>query len=366
MEPVVPILPSQTDPEKGVSVAPTEEDYVRYFYYLRHVKNYVVTTLWSMYSRLNNGHQRRFGTRLQQWPRITNMLKGYASGYVRTTASIFSREEMEQAIQIPDDSLKWVLWKSIVCVAFCGGLRGIELRSITFGNVTIDNQGVWVDYAQAKRKGEEKQNGFLIPFNRDEPHLCWATRVVSYRDKLLASVPDIQPQDAFFRRALKTGFSKNEVIGRTTFGKVGKEIAAELNLSNPGGYTGHCFRRSAATEAANNGATTTDLKTGMGWENDKTALQYIERTKNQKRRMSTLLTGVTLSDPSPPPKKVAFTNISPPEENITVAPPKEKITVKNEESEMTVCNGRHCESSEGQKVYKLDLNGAQNVTVNFR
>ena len=53
-----------------------------------------------------------------------------------------------------------------------GGLRGIELRSITFGKVTLDNQGVWVEYAQAKRKGEEKQGGdsidilrFMLGFN---------------------------------------------------------------------------------------------------------------------------------------------------------------------------------------------------------
>ena len=349
----VPTSTSQNNSLKGVSVAPTEEDYVRYFYFLRHVKDYVVSSLWSMYSRLNNGHQRRFGTRLQQWPRITNMLKGYASGYQRKSASIFTREQMEQALQVQDYSLNWVLWKAIVSVAFLGGLRGIELRSITYGNVNIDNQGVWVDYSQAKRKGEEKMNGFLIPFNREEPHLCFATRVTNYRDKLLESVPEIKPQDAFFRRVLKKRFSNKEVIGRTAFGRIGREIATKLNLSNPEGFTGHCFRRSAATEAANNGATTTDLKTGMGWENERTALQYIERTKNQKRRMSTLLTGRTLCDPSPPPEKVSFTNQS---------PPKEKFTAKNE-SEMTVCKDRA--SIEGQKVYKIDLHGAQNITVNF-
>ena len=349
-------LPTPTIHKRGVSVAPTEDDYVRFFYYLRHAKNYVVSSLWSWYSRLNNGHQRRFGTRLQQWPRITNMLKGYASGYQRKSASIFTREQMEQALQVENFSPNWILWKAVVSVAFLGGLRGIELRSVTFGNVNIDNQGVWVDYAQAKRKGEEKMNGFLIPFNRGEPHLCFATRVTNYRDKLLESFPDIQPQDAFFRRALKNKFSQKEVIGRTAFGKIGKKIAAELHLNNPEGYTGHCFRRSAATEAANNGATTTDLKTGMGWENERTALQYIERTKNQKRRMSTLLTGRNLSDPSPPSKKVSFTNVTP-------SPPKEEIHVPNE-SEIAVCEDL---KSEGQKVYKIDLNGAGsgNITVNF-
>ena len=142
-------------------MAPTEDDYVRYIFYLRTVKKFQVSSLWSHYSRLNNNHQRRFGSKLQQWPRITNMIKGYASGYQRKSAGIFSREEMEAVIQLPNDSITWILWKAVVSVAFLGGLRGIELRSITFGNVTVDDQGCWVDYYQAKRKGEEKVNGFL-------------------------------------------------------------------------------------------------------------------------------------------------------------------------------------------------------------
>ena len=145
---------------------------MRYVFFLRNVKKLQSSSLWSMYSRLNNGQQRRFGTKLQQWPRLTNMLKGYACGYERKSATIFSREEMERALQVQDVSLTWVLYKAVVAVAFLGGLRGIELRSITFGKVTIDNQGVWVEYAQAKRKGEEKQGGdsidilrFMLGFN---------------------------------------------------------------------------------------------------------------------------------------------------------------------------------------------------------
>ena len=190
--------------------------------------------------------------------------------------------------------------------------------------------------------------------------------MINYRDMLLESVPDIKPDDVFFRRALKDRFSKNEILGRTAYGRIGKEIAQTLNLSNPARYTGHCFRRSAATEAANNGATTTDLKTGMGWENDKTALQYIERTKNQKRRMSTLLTGINVSDPAPPPAKIpAISSASAPEEKepqaaqrISLAP-QEKICLKKEGSDLTMYREM------GQKIYKMDLNGAEHFTINF-
>ena len=35
---------------------------------------------------------------------------------------------------------------------------------------------------------------------------------------------------------------KNDVIGKSTLGDVGKEVARYLGLENPEKYTGHCFR----------------------------------------------------------------------------------------------------------------------------
>ena len=129
----------------------------------------------------------------------------------------------------------------------------------------------------------------------------------------------------------------------------------------------------------------------MGWETERTALQYIERTKNQKRRMSSLLTGRNLSEPSPP--KVSFMNVSPPEKISNAStvdaspqekmnsPPPEKMNSsppeKNKNSSPEIVfppnfgfpsskdSGAGERSFEGHKVYKLDLNGAQNITLNF-
>ena len=56
-------------------------------------------------------------------------------------------------------------------------------------------------------------------------------------------------------------------------GSIGKEVAKELGLEHPDTYTGHCFRRSSATEAANKGATSVDLKRHFGWVGEQTALK---------------------------------------------------------------------------------------------
>ena len=70
----------------------------------------------------------------------------------------------------------------------------------------------------------------------------------------------------------------NQNMGRNTMSEVGKDIAGVLNLENPSQYTSHCFRRSAATIAVENGATTQELINHFGWSTEKTAERYVDNT----------------------------------------------------------------------------------------
>ena len=295
--------------------------------------------------------------RIQQWPRLQMVLKQFESGYERKTASVFSLEQLEQALQLPYNCSKWVLRKAALSLAFCGGLRCCELRSITFGRVTIEEEGIWVEFAQGKQRGEAKLNGYMVPFNRDEPSKCFATRVVNYLEKVRQSVPasNLKEEDAFFRRPLKSGYSKREVMGAKYLGKIGKNIASELGLPNPQKYTGHCFRRSAATAAANQGATTVDLKTTFGWTNEKTALKYIEGTKVQKRRMSKLLTGIDSEA-----KRVRTELDSEAKRVTTEADSSPKTT-----GGLEIKTGDEVMAESAGRVYKFNFNGSGNVTLNF-
>ena len=227
---------------KGLTEAPTESDYIRYFHYLKTKKNYKCTSIWSIHGRLNGCHKRRFGKSLLQWPRISLLLKTYNKGHVKKKASIFHLGEIEAALQLPQTSFFWILRKAAVAVAFCGGLRCCELKAITFGNVTVDDEACWVEFLQGKQRGEEKVNGFAIPFNRNEPQICMATRVINYRNKLLECMPNVKPEDAFWRRVLKEGFSTTEVMGKEKLADIGKDVASALNLAKVHTYTGHCFR----------------------------------------------------------------------------------------------------------------------------
>ena len=57
--------------------------------------------------------------------------------------------------------------------------------------------------------------------------------------------------DPLFFKPLKNGKFSRQVIGKHKLSDIGKDVAARLGLENPGTYTGHGWRRAAATEAAN-------------------------------------------------------------------------------------------------------------------
>jgi len=65
-------------------------------------------------------------------------------------------------------------------------------------------------------------------------------------------------------------------MGKEMLNKVGIDIATYLQLPNPEVYTGHCWRRSAATAFANAGASAEQLKRKFRWKTEATAGEYID------------------------------------------------------------------------------------------
>ena len=229
--------------------------------------------------------------------------------YVRKAASIFSLDEIKRALQLDYTSVKWIVWKAVFATAYCGGLRGIELRSITMDNVNVDEQGVWCRYNQGKQKGEEKINQFLVPFGGP---LSFGTYLVAYLDLRRSS--DLGEDLPLFVRACKSGLG-GQPMGKNHVGYISKSVAKELGLANPHTYTGHAFRRSAATVAANSGATSVMMKGQFGWVQEATALKYIDVTKERPTKMAELLTD------SKVPKSAEPTPILPPQGQVGVVQP---------------------------------------------
>jgi len=89
-------------------------------------------------------------------------------------------------------------------------------------------------------------------------------------------------------------------IGKNCIGYFGVEIATELCLPHPETFTGHCWRRSAGTNASNAGVNVTTLMSMMGWSCPKTAMEYVKHSRVTSLTMSMYLCNVQRQNCSVP------------------------------------------------------------------
>jgi len=73
-----------------------------------------------------------------------------------------------------------------------------------------------------------------------------------------------------------------EKIGQHTAENIGKAVAGILRLLNPGDFTGHCWRRTAATLMAESGLTVPQMKSATGHGSERVMQRYVDNTHNQK------------------------------------------------------------------------------------
>lgn len=90
------------------------------------------------------------------------------------------------------------------------------------------------------------------------------------------------PNNRFFLQ-YQNGICIRQFIGKNKISETPKTIALFLNLDDPNGYTGHCFRRSSATALSNAGVNLTMVKQLGGWRSDKVAQGYIENSMTNRK-----------------------------------------------------------------------------------
>jgi hypothetical protein len=74
--------------------APTEEQVLNYFHFLRHDLKWAPTTMWSTYARVNACVKRLFGFSLKKFVRVSEALKAFESGHKVKKASIFTPQQV--------------------------------------------------------------------------------------------------------------------------------------------------------------------------------------------------------------------------------------------------------------------------------
>ena len=203
-------------------------------------------------------------------------------------------------------------------MGYYGGFRNIELKSLLFENVECDSMGFWFTFSRSKQRNKLEETTICVPRRQKDWIPCSEDSGRKPLDYDPASVIDAYLEAVMIdldckREDLKGGFFKGTHskagkrfiranVGKNTLATVGIEIAKELCLRNPETYTGHCWRRSAGTNASNSGINVTTLMSIMGWSCPKTAMQYVKRSRITSLQMSMYLANVqrrNCSDPFP-------------------------------------------------------------------
>ena len=150
----------------------------------------------------------------------------------------------------------------------------------------------------------------MIPRGPTENGVCLASVIDTYLSALVEDRVDTPGNSPLIRTGRSAVNKKPSVFVKTPIGvnylyDIGKDMAKFLQLAEPNTYTGHCFRRSSATELANNGATVMEMKQKFHWQNDKMPLVYVANSNANQTKMAQLLSGVDAnSNVSCPPTVV--------------------------------------------------------------
>lgn len=258
----------------------TEDMLIEYLDFLHTKLQLAPTTVWSSFSKINTCYQDIGGKKLQDlYPRLTKVMKRYQEGYIPKRAQVFTGEQIRKYLDESPNNGKNSLMKVVVCFGMYGGLRCAELIKIDYSDITLRENGAWVTYSVAKIKGSfHKTNQFVVP-NGDDKF------VIQYMNQ-------IDKEGRLFKTFNGKKFSK-QPMGIRTICKVPQSVAAFLNIS--GNFSGHCFRRSCATILAEQGATSTQLKTLMNWKSDTTALNYIDNSEQSRLNTSLMISSSSSS-----------------------------------------------------------------------
>lgn len=97
---------------------------------------------------------------------------------------------------------------------------------------------------------------------------------------------------------MRAGKITKQPYGHNSLSQFPKKIASFLKLPNENSFTGHCFRRTAATLLINNGGDLTQLKRLGGWKSSTVAEGYIDSSEANQLNTAKIISNESTSSGS--------------------------------------------------------------------
>lgn len=189
--------------------------------------------------------------------------------------------------------------RAMALLAFFGCLRGCELVALQIKDFDEVTEGVLVNIVRIKTTARETR--FIVPLSLPS---CTVSPAKVILDYLAVVKPwlDARSLTRIWPRPTKSGFAA-QFRGKNHVTVLAKAIATFLGL-DPTGYTGHSFRRSSATAAADGGISLLNLKRFGGWKSDAVASSYIGES------LPTIKDAAIRLMPHPPQPELKVSDIS--------------------------------------------------------
>ena len=193
--------------------------------------------------------------------------------------------------------------KTAVVLGVCGGLRVSEIAALTFDDICFENGYFKVIVRRSKTDQAGVGHQFYVSPSANKSR-CFCDLIQRY----INSFTDKQKTDRFFRKLGANGKATDRPIGVNTIGKYPKMVADALGLI--GNFTGHCFRRSSATIAADAGADLLALKRHGRWSSDTVAEEYVADSKQCKMQMANIFSDGQEAHSSSMSEGITFNNVT--------------------------------------------------------
>ena len=258
------------------------------------------STILTTYSLLNGVLKHKYSFNLNKYPRIAARMKVWQSEDVKRKAAVFTPEELKQFCESEDlQGGYWEVRKAIVILAFFGGLRLVEAMSLQIEKISPCPEGFNVVHDRAKGRTDKPSSKFKIPkkkspvegeVQKPEDTFDWAACFGNYLAKVKGDLGKFQGR--VFYTGRKNGGLVSLPMGRNKISEVAREVARFLGKPNPEDYSFHSFRRSAATAAADAGATAQQMVDFFGWKNQSMTAEYISTSNHQLNTMADRLATV--------------------------------------------------------------------------
>ena len=251
---------------------PGEEELSKYFKFLRFEKKVASSLLWTKYSYINSIMKRMYSVRLQEFPRLTLLIKGFSQD-VKQKAAIFDDVQIKNFMLTKTENTYWLVRQSICIVAFFGGLRLQECRDLVLEKVQRGPEGYFVTHSRVKqRRSDKMESKFLVPDAGG-----YAAQFSLYLFKVNNQLKKFQGR--VWYTGTKSEMLKSQPMGRNMVANSPHEIAVRLSLPDPSLYTFHSFRRTSATSAADGGSSTAQMTDFFGWKSPNMCQEYVSSSK---------------------------------------------------------------------------------------